>query len=781
MESGGTESPGAVLFSTARSRTRGLLRGLILVLDHHDAPQCVIDSFRTQMTTYLDCQDENVFSKRAKYLTVAPMGDYLRAERPKAPDVIPMFSGAWKRWSRPRLRVFNRKNTHLWYSFLQGKRAALPLSDVLVSTTYEEHRESMSREDPLKDDDETYEGFLEEMEPVLDQVQRETARRYEAASESAYEDERSSYISRGEVDHAASIRACYEQPRSKGGQLGQLLHLAPALEHCNPRARTKDRVVPEFARMTFYPFVSIQGRIHFNVVVEEYEYSDGIRSWKDAISGECVRYIGGVQLKATIQAVLEPLKVRVISKGEAVPYYVSKALQVAMLSTLREMECFRLVGRPMTAPDLLDLARNPVLFGQGPLEWFSVDYSAATDRLSARLSAAILERITRGLDPVLQEIWASVLAPHWCRYPFPYSEKIKPVSQRNGQLMGSILSFPILCLANLGLYLLNIRDDIRPLREKLRGVLVNGDDMLYVAPRSLWDSHVALGERVGLSMSPGKAYHHSTYANVNSACYHYSLHSSTSCPHAIPFLNSGLYFGQNKVLGGDDVLVEKSFCATINPLLAGSLPSRRCGLLAAFVSRHKSRILMECGGRNLFISEGFGGLGIHKPRDFKTEVTTLQMQHAWRRWCLADKKINLFGEGPLGPSVPEPRAPHTPWYVPVLEGRRVRLTSLVPRKMEDRFRSLDWLRQPFRFSDLPIEADWVAGNGLNVTPGFSGRFLEYQIQDRGYIGSSALRLKTPIDQLNSDRIREEYDECTRCYNEYLQETSLNIAWLSLIE
>ena len=155
--------------------------------------------------------------------------------------------------------------------------------------------------------------------------------------------------------------------------------------------------------------------------------------------------------------------------------------------------------------------------------WNSIDYSAATDGLSARLSRSILLSIIRDFDPRMKAMYRAVLAPHTCKYPFPFNEKVGDIDQQNGQLMGSILSFPILCLANLGLYLANIRDDPRRLRRKLQGVLVNGDDMLYVARESRWNSHVSLGERVGLKMSPGKAYRHPVYANANSACFHLDL------------------------------------------------------------------------------------------------------------------------------------------------------------------------------------------------------------------------------------------------------------------
>jgi hypothetical protein len=108
----------------------------------------------------------------------------------------------------------------------------------------------------------------------------------------------------------------------------------------------------------------------------------------------------------------------------------------------------------------------------------------------------------------------------------------------NGQLMGSILSFPILCLANLAVYLETTTDYQRGWSDKRRlsSVLINGDDMLYVAPESLWDVHKWVASQVGLELSVGKAYCHDVYANVNSQSVHFDLGKEGSTPHLINFL-----------------------------------------------------------------------------------------------------------------------------------------------------------------------------------------------------------------------------------------------------
>jgi len=643
---------------TSRDRARGILRGLKLILAHHGASQSVIDSFETQAMAYLDVESEAIFFKRAKYLTVAPMARYLECEAPKTPDQAWMPIGQYRNWAKTRLRVFSRKNTHLWYSFLQGKRCALPLSSDLVLTTYKEHREAMDRPDPI--DDETHDRVMKELKPVLEKIRQTLQTVYSTAGR---EDD---WITPEETHHVASTKASYEKSRAGGGQLGALLRTLPRLQKCNPLNHVRSEVGrrdPDLIRMVFYPRAIVSGRVELNVVIEEYAYPGGEVEWYDNVRKTCVSYAMEQRtLKATIQAVLEPLKVRVISKGNAGPYYASKRLQKALHDVLRGMDCFKLIGQPLGATDLFDLAVNPVQVGTGRLEWFSIDYSAATDKLSARLSASILGYLLENQDPAMVNLWQSVLAPHMCEYPFPYDESVLPVQQRNGQLMGSVLSFPILCIANLGLYLSVIADDPRPIVEKLRGVLVNGDDMLYVAPRSLWDDHVALGRAVGLEMSPGKAYHHPVYANANSACYHFDLsrfnhvdryedtdlltrgprrrgggefwwtaQPQSSSPFYIPFLNVGLFFGQNKVLGNDtdEEEKEKSYVSVIDRLLAGALPGKANDILAMYVKRHAVDIKVECAGRNLFLPISHGGMGVTQPEGWKSKVTLAQRLYAY--------------------------------------------------------------------------------------------------------------------------------------------------------
>jgi hypothetical protein len=243
-----------------------------------------------------------------------------------------------------------------------------------------------------------------------------------------------------------------------------------------------------------------------------------------------------------------------------------------------------------------------------------------------------------------QEIYRAVLAPHKISYPAVEVEidgevfniKLDDVIQKNGQLMGSILSFPVLCLANLGLYLAarlgdEVNDpklltakkavkDAKRLRRliwaALKSVLINGDDILYRATKKEYERHCQLGGEVGLEMSVGKTYFHERYANINSVSYDYDVLNDT--PRIVGYFNVGLFFGQHKVMGrvGDtdeDEEMEEDvsgipLTSVINTLLADCRKGRgsRKNVLVAYLALHKKELAKEQKGRSLFLPRYYG-------------------------------------------------------------------------------------------------------------------------------------------------------------------------------
>jgi len=663
--------------TTLTQRTDALIRGLDLILEHHGAPQDIRRATWTQVHAYLgtlsyesvevDCPQttdvaalEKQWVKQVKYLLAYPLAQYLHNELPPPPSTGAFEpTGCLRRWMRERLRIFSRRNTHLWYSWYQAKRSCLPMSEHVVEATYLEHNASLRQSDPgcPHTINEIFEdpAFLHVLDIVREQA-RSTLRLNDFV--------------RGRTSNSAS----FEATRKMGGQHAVLLAYASLEENMSMSG--------DLARMTYDP---LKG-------VTTYRHRYGYDEWLSLIPKIHDYDLHNRPLRCVIQAVLEPMKVRVISKGESLPYYSMRPLQKVLHSTLRKMEPFRLIGRPFCPTDIMDLRK----LSDPTDEWFSIDYSAATDGLSWDYSGRILRYIIQDLPNRVQQIALRVLGPHDLFYPsrgarstilahrksIPGSIEVSKFgkseycgTQENGQLMGSILSFPILCLANLGVYLRTTQSHHEnwTIKERLSHVLVNGDDMVYAAPPDLWQDHIHYGKRVGLKMSIGKAYHHSTYLNINSTSVHCNLQEDET-PWQIPFLNTGLFFGQHKVLGGDEgdgsltisstasnktIQLEENdqgevelkvhplfeyalahygvdprngLVTNLNATLKGSLPGRHCLLLRRFLQEHAAAVHVEClaplwegsnklGTRNMFLPIALGGMGVDPPCNWRFKIS----------------------------------------------------------------------------------------------------------------------------------------------------------------
>ncbi len=618
-------------------RTSALVRGLRLALEHHGASLEVLEYLNSQVTAYLDTSStEVVWLTRAKHMLTYPLTKYLRNEPPSPPDVSFKPTGGLRAWMRQRLTVFNRKNSHLWYTWLQCKRASLPASDAIVEATYEKHFATLSTPDcPSLSDDLLVDQIFEDKTflKVLDRV-RTAVGRVDLTSEHM-------------VSKTPSTSACFEQRRADGGsayELGRLVGLRDDILY--------DHVLE---RMDFYPVVYGRG-VRFNVVIPVY-CRTGREDWAELADCEIQTQR---PVKCCIQAVLEPMKVRVISKGEALPYYSMKSIQRAMHSSMRNMPCFRLIGRPFSPTDLIGLRE----MADEKDEWFSIDYSAATDGLSWSYSGRIFEYVIQDLPNGCKDIARRVLGPHSLHYPF-MGNPLYRGEQANGQLMGSVLSFPILCLANLGLYLavnaIHQRD--WTMKQRLGHVLINGDDMIYAGPPRLWDKHVRMGDQIGLKMSVGKAYRHREYANINSTSVHYRI-DGTSPPFQMDFLNVGLFYGQHKVQGGTDLDVdeERPLLSNVNSLLQGTLPNGKDHILSRFLTEHAAALRQECKvyieertpagkltryphTRNIFLPKSTGGMGVVPPPGWRFYVSEMD-----RRIGMATVALNSAPYSGIGPS-----------------------------------------------------------------------------------------------------------------------------------
>lgn len=656
-----------------KDRTDAIVRGLEFLVAHHGASTKLLSQLKEQTHGYLDTSEsEAVWMKRCKYLLCYPLAKFLRNELPPCPDRAFEPTGLLRRWMKCRLFAFNRKNSHLWSSWLQVKRCALAVSEELVEECYKKHLTQLTKEDPVQND----EGRREIEKILSNPVFQKTLATVALKIRDRYENEFSS--------RTPSTSACFEATRLQGGQYGALktllVEVSSSVSHevdnvvvlgndCSAveindasltylRTKTIDQLRlegknffslggMELVRMDLRTIVN--GKQRYECVVSQYEYSGRIR-WNELVDQSIQRLTTNEpHLKAIIQAVLEPLKVRIISKGNALEYYEMAPLQKCIHGVLREMNAFRLIGRRVCPTDFIDLL--PAIISKENV-WCSVDYSAATDGLSSYFGLEILDRILCFIPYEDRVRAGKVLGPHRLSYPHKVDGKMTYQErglQTNGQLMGSILSFPILCLANLGVYLHTIRSSDE---SDLDRVLVNGDDMAYVGTDRLWTRHKKVAGRVGLEMSVGKAYTHRKFSTVNSTVVLFDLDTARTGAHPLQmnYLNCGLFFGQHKVQArAGEAASHHDFTggvvANIDTILEGSLPGKQCELLRDLLQRRKAEIAQDAYcelvvgrrrrwssyHRNLFLPTHLGGMGVTPPVGWKFAIKKIDRCVAFSR------------------------------------------------------------------------------------------------------------------------------------------------------
>jgi len=605
-------------------RTNALIRGLELVLEHHGVSRVIRVELFQQVHDYLDNSDsELAWGKLAKSLLSCPLAIYLRNEPPTAPPSgYFKAKGLVRRWMKSRLLTYSRKNTHLWYSWLQCKKCTLDSSEEVVLDAYMEHAKVLVNRD---DGDDALIDSIFQIPAFINQLEEIALRSTE-------------YFVNDKIftDYHPSTSASLSSSRSNHGAYGELCSLINQPEDIYP---------DDLVSMQYLP--ALNGRSYHRVREIRVVSTSLGRDWEDALTKKYFERKPHT-LSAKIQGIVEPMKVRVISKGPALEYYAAKPFQKALHSVMRTMDCYRLIGRPLCPTDTLDCKVK----AQKDWEWFSVDYKAATDNLSWKYSGRILKALIKYWSPHMQELALDVLGPHELVYP--NSAKIKSQKMERGQLMGSILSFPILCIANYGLYLsvTNSLHEGWTDQERNSHVLINGDDQLYCAPSALWPVHIDSGRKVGLEMSVGKAYHHSRYCNVNSTSI--DLPQGSRHPYQISYLNSGLYFGISKVRSQTDTdIKEKDIVSLLPRILNGSLPGRQCVLLKHWFSTHGKSAIRKCCEisvgrrntivRNIFMPQSQGGMGVEAPLGFKFYRSKVHRVYA-STFAL---KLHLYSTRPL--------------------------------------------------------------------------------------------------------------------------------------
>jgi hypothetical protein len=329
-------------------------------------------------------------------------------------------------------------------------------------------------------------------------------------------------------------------------------------------------------------------------------------------------------------ALAESLKIRVISKGPALKYFLLKPVQKYLSQMLGRFPAFRLTRETVSAKFLDSFFQKRYVSDQDV--WHSLDYQSATDLLNPELSLAVVDSLVEllGIPEDIGRDFRLALTGH----------TIEGEPQRWGQLMGSVVSFIVLCIVNLTVIRFSYELCVgRRVPLHRLPALVNGDDGLVRAPPGFLDIWKDVAKVAGLIPSVGKVYTHPTYVNINSTSYEWSVEKRSFTP--IPYVNMGLVYGYQRSTTkkdpsqlADDVDERVGTVGARHRALITSCPFHlRVPVHKAFL-RLNSDLLKLFGNIPWYVEEEWGGVGLHPitDPDWDGDIDTPQYLFGPKPW-----------------------------------------------------------------------------------------------------------------------------------------------------
>nr|UJQ92757.1 MAG: putative RNA-dependent RNA polymerase [Narnaviridae sp.] len=217
-------------------------------------------------------------------------------------------------------------------------------------------------------------------------------------------------------------------------------------------------------------------------------------------------------------AIPEPLKVRMITKAEADTKCL-QPFQRVLFDYLKSQPQFALThgvswSNEEEFSDKLKWIERIELQIQGILArsqkgdlWLSGDYASATDEFPLSVTNALVEGILSEISHEPTRQWVRYeVSPHRIRYPGGIVD-----TQTSGQLMGSLISFPLLCFLN---DFIISRSGFAP-----GSYLINGDDVVARGSSESIRTWREDAPKVGLSLSIGKNFIDPQFCCVNSQLF----------------------------------------------------------------------------------------------------------------------------------------------------------------------------------------------------------------------------------------------------------------------
>jgi hypothetical protein len=405
-----------------------------------------------------------------------------------------------------------------------------------------------------------------------------------------------------------------------------------------------------------------------------------------------------------IHPLAEPLKIRIITKAHGPVTHIGRFFQKPVHTMLRNTEVFELLDHMVDSSMVYTLRNSCLKFwkvfqpelSEDDLVWTSGDFKGATDTLNIEVTRTILnvfiQYITMSSN-LPSDIYVSELLDAFdsninnIRLNYPErlfwsnldgiateEGKLDPSTidnhdiakavreyikitgddfligtkgdrptflMKNGQLMGSILSFPLLCLANYSAYTLSLlryiesnnlvpgkisHTKFQRLVWKTSPVRINGDDILFFCPKNfvrVWRDVIS---EFGFTLSPGKNYVNDKFLTVNSQLFIVGKSNHLTTVEKVPFLNLSLLIPEDL----SNLKSIKTIDSRWNELVQGSQNPER--LYNRFKTYNIDLIknVTKNGVYNLNIPQELGGLGLQSPSaSFRPKITHDQWKIAF--------------------------------------------------------------------------------------------------------------------------------------------------------
>jgi hypothetical protein len=454
---------------------------------------------------------------RIKFLTARIICDITCHELPERPEHVSenesLLKGEWNRFLRPRIARTKKGPTEkglvVAFSILQLKRCFPELPKSILYTTAVKHSKRLAM-----DNSNTEKPFKDAIRRVVNELFPPGWDLKEYSSEPKY---------------TLSNKSCFEATRRQGGNQ---LAAHDAFKHdLQDNSSSEERNFKSEEEL-FAMYVPSNGGNHKELYSSVPKMAD--LEFRQSLINENSKKLYG---KASVAFVADPGKWRPVTKSNWT-YGSLKPYQKAIHGTLRQFDQFRLIGKTVTKED--------VEFFSTMLEdecALSGDYEAATDNLKHDASVECLGQIIDNMrsDWAIEETRKNFAKNSMTNLEIHYPDSLVELGdelpssfiQKGGQLMGSLLSFPILCVINYamwteykhrvtGSYPLATRDNNW---RKEDFVLINGDDIAGIVKKkrdeTVWQHCV---RSVGLTPSLGKNYVSREFVTINSQLFHLTPH-----------------------------------------------------------------------------------------------------------------------------------------------------------------------------------------------------------------------------------------------------------------